>query len=409
MKKGIKVLFIILGVIIILGLIFFAIDYSRVQKQEKPLFCIQHPAGIIMDGGTVEYLGLGYKVIDFNRVNGYDEMKIGSWFMKYEDFENEYNNYVDDTNITIKGYNNIPNITIIGEDALILKQILSDFTYDGELCNGIYSYEIIINDEEHYMVKHDCKAIEKGDKQADISEEELKSIENIIENNIDEEKLLDEIPQEYPMQQAIKDGCVVISNNVVFNKSRLDSFITNTKANSENRQSDFIRIVEYTIEGDPIITDLEYKKDDGYILTYDNTRDAFGANTKVTTYDDIPSNIYTIDLVEDGNLINITLVLQGIINSDSNTETYKPLLVANYSKDSTTYDTAPSFIGEVTNINEKTLTVKSEDKNIGDAVYVSVEDTSQYNVGDKIEVLYTGEVLETYPCQIYEIDVRKIE
>ena len=409
MKKGIKILLIILGVIIILGLIFFAIDYSRVQKQEKPLFCIQHPAGIIMDGGTVEYLGLGYKVIDFNRVNGYDEMKIGSWFMKYEDFENEYNNYVDDTNITIKGYNNIPNITIIGEDALILKQILSDFTYDGELCNGIYSYEIIINDEEHYMVKHDCKAIEKGDKQADISEEELKSIENIIENNIDEEKLLDEIPQEYPMQQAIKDGCVVISNNVVFNKSRLDSFITNTKANSENRQSDFIRIVEYTIEGDPIITDLEYKKDDGYILTYDNTRDAFGADTKVTTYDDIPSNIYTIDLVEDGNLINITLVLQGIINSDSNTETYKPLLVANYSKDSTTYDTAPSFIGEVTNINEKTLTVKSEDKNIGDAVYVSVEDTSQYNVGDKIEVLYTGEVLETYPCQIYEIDVRKIE
>ena len=154
---------------------------------------------------------------------------------------------------------------------------------------------------------------------------------------------------------------------------------------------------------------MEYKKDDGYILTYDNTRDAFGANTKVTTYDDIPSNIYTIDLVEDGNLINITLVLQGIINSDSNTETYKPLLVANYSKDSTTYDTAPSFIGEVTDINEKVLTVKSEDKNIGDAVYVSVEDTSQYNVGDKIEVLYTGEVLETYPCQIYEIDVRKIE
>ena len=409
MKEGIKILLIILGVIIILGLIFFAIDYSRVQKQEKPLFCIQHPAGIIMDGGTVEYLGLGYKVIDFNRVNGYDEMKIGSWFMKYEDFENEYNNYVDDTNITIKGYNNIPNITIIGEDALILKQILSDFTYDGELCNGIYSYEIIINDEEHYMVKHDCKAIEKGDKQADISEEELKSIENIIENNIDEEKLLDEIPQEYPMQQAIKDGCVVISNNVVFNKSRLDSFITNTKANSENRQSDFIRIVEYTIEGDPIITDLEYKKDDGYILTYDNTRDTFGANTKVTTYDDIPSNIYTIDLVENENIINIGLVLQGIIDYDSDTKEYKPFLVANYSKDLTTYDTAPSFIGEVTDVNEKMLTVNSEDRSIGDAVWVRVDDTSEYKVGDKIEVFYTGMVLETYPCQIYEIDVRKID
>ena len=409
MKKGIKVLLIVLGVIIILGLVFFAIDYNRVQKQEKPLFCIQHPAGVIMDGGTVEYFGLGYKVIDYNMLNGYDEIKIGSWFMKYEDFENEYNSYVDDTKVIVNGYNNIPNITITGEDALILKQILNDFTYDGELCNGIYSYEIIIDDKDHYMIKRACMAIEKGNKQAEITEEELKTIEGIIDNNIDEHKLLDEIPQEYPMQQAIKDGCVVISNNTVFNKSKLDSFITNTNANNENRKSDFIRIINYTIEGDPIITDLQYNEDYGYILTYDNTRDAFGADTKVTTYDDIPSNIYTIDLIEDGNLINIKLVLQGVIDYNSDTKEYKPLFVANYSKDSITYDIAPSFVGEVTDVNEKVLTVKTEDKNIGDAVWVSVEDTSLYNIGDKIEVLYTGEVLETYPCQIYEIDVTKKE
>ena len=244
MKKGIKVLLIILGAIIILGLIFFAVDYSRVQRQETPIFCINYATA--NDGGTNEYLGLGYKVIDFNRVNGYDEMKIGSWLMKYEDFEKEYNNYIDDTNITIKGYINLPNITIEGEDALILKQILSDFVYDGELCNGIYSYEIIINDEEHYMVKRDCKAIEKGDKQADITEEQLNSIEEIIEKNIDEQKLLEEIPQEYSMEQAIKDGCVVISN-AVFNKDELDSFIANTTANNENRQSDSIRIVQLKV------------------------------------------------------------------------------------------------------------------------------------------------------------------
>ena len=410
MKKVIKVLLIMFGVIIILGLIFFAVDYSRVQKEEKPLFCIQHPAGIIMDGGTVEYFGLGYKVIDFNRVNGYDEMKIGSWLMKYEDFEKEYNNYIDDTNITIKGYINLPNITIEGEDALILKQILNDFVYDGELCNGIYSYEIIINDEEHYMVKQDCKAIEKGDKQADITEEQLKSIEDIIENNIDEQKLLEEIPQEYPMQQAIKDGCVVISYNAVFNKGKLDSFIANTTANNENRQSDFIRIVQYTTEGDPIITDLEYRENLGYILTYDNTRDAFGTDTKVTTYDDIPAEIYSIDLVEDENLINIELTIQGLIDYDSESKKeYNPMTVASYQKETETYDTAPSFIGEVTEVNEKTLLVNSEDKNIGDAVWVGVEDSSQYAVGDRIEVFYTGIVLESYPCQIYEIDVRKLE
>ena len=409
MKKGIKVLLIILGVIIILGLIFFVVDYNRVQKEEKPLFCIQHPAGIIMDGGTVEYFGLGYKVIDFNMLNGYDEIKIGSWFMKYEDFEKEYNNYIDDTNITIKGYINLPNITIEGEDALILKQILSDFVYDGELCNGIYSYEIIINDKEHYMVKRDCKAIEKGEKQADITEEQLNSIEEIIEKNIDEQKLLEEIPQEYSMEQAIKDGCVVISN-AVFNKDKLDSFIANTTANNENRQSDFMRIVQYTTEGDPIITDLEYRENLGYMLTYDNTRDAFGADTKVTTYNDIPAEIYSIDLVEDENLINIELTLQGIIDYDSESKKeYNPMTVASYPKEIETYDTAPSFIGEVTEVNGKTLLVNSEDKNIGDAVWVGVEDTSQYAVGDRIEVFYTGIVLESYPCQIYEIDVRKIE
>ena len=292
----------------------------------------------------------------------------------------------------------------------LLKQILNEFSYDSELCDGIYSYEIIINDEEHYMVKRDCKAIEKGDKQADITEEELKSIEDIIENNIDEQKLLDEIPQEYPIQQAIKDGCVVISYNAVFNKGKLDSFIANTTANNENRQSDFIRIVQYTIEGDPIITDLEYRENLGYILTYDNTRDAFGADTKVTTYDDIPAEIYSIDLVEDENLINIELTLQGAIDYDSESaKEYKPMTVASYPKEIETYDTAPSFIGEVTEVNEKTLLVNSEDKNIGDAVWVGVEDSSQYAVGDRIEVFYTGIVLESYPCQIYEIDVRKIE
>ena len=161
MKKGIKVLLIILGVIIVLGLVFFAIDYNRVQKQEKPIFCIQNPAGVIRDGGTVEYFGLGYKVIDFNRLDGYDEIKIGSWSMKYEDFENEFNDYVDNAKVVVEGYNNIQTITITGEDATMIKQLLNEFTYNDELCDGIYSYEIIINDEEHYMVKRDCKAIEK--------------------------------------------------------------------------------------------------------------------------------------------------------------------------------------------------------------------------------------------------------
>ena len=93
MKRGLKILFIIVGIVVILGIIFFAVDYNRVQKQEKPIFCIQNPAGVISDGGTIEYFGLGYKVIDFHTLAGFDDIKIGTWLMDYNDFDEEMKEY----------------------------------------------------------------------------------------------------------------------------------------------------------------------------------------------------------------------------------------------------------------------------------------------------------------------------
>ena len=93
MKKMLKVIGIVLGIIVILGIVFFAIDYNRVQKQEKPIFCIQNPAGVIKDGGTIEYFGLGYKVIDFHTLAGFDDMKIGTWLIDYNDFQEEIKEY----------------------------------------------------------------------------------------------------------------------------------------------------------------------------------------------------------------------------------------------------------------------------------------------------------------------------
>ena len=92
-KKILKVIGVILGVIVILGIVFFVVDYNRVQKQEKPIFCIQNPAGVISDGGTIEYFGLGYKVIDFHTLAGFDDIKIGTWLMDYNDFEKEMKEY----------------------------------------------------------------------------------------------------------------------------------------------------------------------------------------------------------------------------------------------------------------------------------------------------------------------------
>lgn len=95
MKRIGKIIGIIFIILIVMGLVFFCIDYTRVQKGEKPIFCIANPSGTYRDGGTVEYFGLGYKVIDFHQLSGYDEIKIGTWFMQYEDFAEEYENYAN--------------------------------------------------------------------------------------------------------------------------------------------------------------------------------------------------------------------------------------------------------------------------------------------------------------------------
>lgn len=93
MRKKFKIIFSMVVSIIILAFILFLVDLGRVQRQEKPLFCIKSLSGTYMDGGTQEYWGLGYKIIDFNRLDGYDAIKIGSWFMQYQDFAEEYHVY----------------------------------------------------------------------------------------------------------------------------------------------------------------------------------------------------------------------------------------------------------------------------------------------------------------------------
>ena len=87
MKKLLKVVGLILVILIILGIIFFTIDYSRVKNNETPIFCILKDEA--NDGGTKIYLGLGYKVIDFHTLAGFDDIKIGTWFMDYNDFKEE--------------------------------------------------------------------------------------------------------------------------------------------------------------------------------------------------------------------------------------------------------------------------------------------------------------------------------
>lgn len=94
MKKNKKKIIIIASIVIvlaILGVIFCNIDVARLKENEQPIFSIN--TEIIGDGGTKAYLGIGYKIIDFNTKSGFDEIKVGLWGMRYENYIDEIKAY----------------------------------------------------------------------------------------------------------------------------------------------------------------------------------------------------------------------------------------------------------------------------------------------------------------------------
>ena len=60
----------------------FWTDYFCIKRFDRPIFMIK--INHYKDGGTKEYYGLGYKLIDYHLLNGYDKKHLGTWFMKYD-------------------------------------------------------------------------------------------------------------------------------------------------------------------------------------------------------------------------------------------------------------------------------------------------------------------------------------
>lgn len=82
-----------------------------------------------------------------------------------------------------------------------------------------------------------------------------------------------EMPAEYTEDMAIRDGVVVDNMSSVRNPEYLYRFCDLYSDGSEA----FVRVMSYTIEGDPIITDVSYKN--GIItVTMDFSRDSYGGN-----------------------------------------------------------------------------------------------------------------------------------
>lgn len=119
-----------------------------------------------------------------------------------------------------------------------------------------------------------------------INYNEIESKNNNISNNevgannsnsVDTKNAkLEDLPYNYTLEQAIKDGCLTIIPHSVYNKENLDNFIENTRKDAKNRIPDSIRIAATTIEGQLILYDLSYDGNN-YILKMDLTRDEYSA------------------------------------------------------------------------------------------------------------------------------------
>jgi len=104
---------------------------------------------------------------------------------------------------------------------------------------------------------------------------------------------LAEVPEDYPFEAAVERGDVVNLHGELTNTEAYEKF----KSTIEKGEPTFMRFVAYTIEGDPVLMDVNYDGTE-FHLTYDVSRDAFaGGVDKVMSY---TYNAY--ELLEDGRL-----------------------------------------------------------------------------------------------------------
>lgn len=249
---------------------------------------------------------------------------------------------------------------------------------------------------------------------------------NSSTNQIDTKNArLEDLPQNYTIEQAIKDGCFTVTYYAVYNKEFLDNFIENTKYDAQNRVESTIRIATTTVEGDLILYDLSYDGEN-YTLKSDYTRDNYMAeeNRKVVINDDIPGEFYTVNLIGTDGAVELMLLLvaqlsqeYNIINENNDVyittldgKKYEDINIISYPSDATVYPVAPEFRAEVLEVFDNVMWIKpiENGEGLGDKLLINTQG-NDFEVGDTVRVIYTGLIRETYPVQIEVISVEKFE
>jgi len=183
-KKGLIIIISVLLILFIASLITKYIDTANVSTGHEPECCIKI---VSPDGGKVTYLGLGYKVVRYVGVSPkepYEDnigVKMGSWFMKYEDPTNvilDIKNFSDNSTFQIREK----------ADVDFVANLLKYSKYIDEPCDGIIDYAITYDDYT-YDVLISCSEIRKGNKQAKISDKDMEEFERILVTAADKKRI----------------------------------------------------------------------------------------------------------------------------------------------------------------------------------------------------------------------------
>lgn len=213
------------------------------------------------------------------------------------------------------------------------------------------------------------------------------AIANIEIENTNKQKNIKDLPKDYSLINAIVDNCVVsIHGNKMYNKDELDRFLESVKDNIP----DFIRCINYTIEGDMIITDVYFEGNNNFKAILDSTRDKW-SNEKDRNYENCKFTKLEIEEASEGTNITLKEKVEGNIEE---------LVITWYNKEAKVInDYENNFLLKI-NVSEKKETQKItvdelKEKYNYDIYYYGLESIKIKINGEEIdlkEALKTGKI-----------------
>lgn len=165
MKRKLNVISMILGILFVLGVIFFVTVHYRVKNNEKPISRIDYPAGEILNVVTEQEINI------YNKVTTID---IESAFENDESIKKEY--------------------TLNQEEIYQIFDIIDNANFTKETCDGLPNYYIKFNSEnkrgfvnygvEIYENEYHISSADKGE--AILSNNQKEQLDQIINKYFDE-------------------------------------------------------------------------------------------------------------------------------------------------------------------------------------------------------------------------------